>query len=147
MTNSILAIFMGYFTLINPWINSTQATDGDGKITITVHVKNLKNTDGNLRVTLFDSKDNFLQKGEQQIVSIDDKSKVTIAFQGVETGVYAVSVIHDEDNDGKMNTGIMGIPTEDYGFSNDAKGTFGPPKFEQAKFEVQGDKEIEININ
>jgi uncharacterized protein (DUF2141 family) len=45
-------------------------------------------------------------------------------------------VLHDEDNDGKMATKWMGQPAEGWGVSNDARGRFGPPSFEDAAFEV-----------
>lgn len=115
--------------------------------TLTVHVKNLKNTDGKLEITLFDSESSFLQKGIQQVVQIEDRSIVTIQFKGLVQGIYAISVVHDEDGNGEMNTGFLGIPIEDYGFSNNAKGRFGPPSFEQTKFQISGDQQIEININ
>ena len=47
---------------------------------------------------------------------------------------YAVSVVYDEDGNGKLNTGFLGIPSDPVGFSNNAKGTFGPPSFYKASF-------------
>jgi uncharacterized protein (DUF2141 family) len=55
-------------------------------------------------------------------------------------GEYAVSLFVDENSNGKMDKNAIGIPTEAYGFSNDASGNFGPPSFEQAKFVVGKDK-------
>lgn len=115
--------------------------------TLSVKIKKLKNTDGKLQVTLFDSEGNWLNNGEMQVVSVDNKSEVIVTFENVTPGTYAVSVVHDENNNGEMDTGLFGIPTEDYGFSNDAKGSFGPASFEDSKFEISANKEIEININ
>lgn len=114
---------------------------------LTVNIKNFKNTDGKVKVTLFDSEANFLSKGTGQEVSIEDKSMIQVVFENVAPGTYAVSIIHDENGNGDLDTGAFGIPTEDYGFSNNAKGMFGPPSFEDTKFEVTGDKEVVININ
>lgn len=117
--------------------------------TLTVKIKNLKNTDGKLQVSLFSSEANWLSEGEgeAQIIQFDDKAEVLVSFDNVSAGTYAVSVIHDENSNGDLDAGLFGIPTEDYGFSNDAQGRFGPASFEDSKFEVTGDSQIEININ
>ncbi|MBV9946835.1 MAG: DUF2141 domain-containing protein [Myxococcales bacterium] len=49
-------------------------------------------------------------------------------------GTYAVACFHDENDNGKLDTGLFGIPTEGTAISNDARGTFGPPSFDAAKF-------------
>ena len=59
-------------------------------------------------------------------------------FGAVPQGRYAVSLIHDENGNGKLDTRLM-IPREGYGFSRDAPVRMGPPKFAQAAFDVAGD--------
>lgn len=61
---------------------------------------------------------------------------VRAIFTGLPEGTYAVKVFHDVDDNGRMNVNWLGIPTEPYGFSNDAMGTFGPPDFKAASFKV-----------
>jgi len=69
-------------------------------------------------------------------------------FSGIPSGTYAVSVVHDENSNGKMDTNFMGIPREGVGSSNHAKGHFGPPKFEAAAFHFSGDREdLKITVN
>ncbi len=55
-------------------------------------------------------------------------------LENMPPGEYAISLLHDENDNEKMDTGLMGIPKEGYGASNDAKVTFGPPKFADARF-------------
>lgn len=55
------------------------------------------------------------------------------AFDGLECREYAVAVVHDEDGNGKLDTNFIGIPREGLGASRDARRTFGPPRFEDAK--------------
>jgi uncharacterized protein (DUF2141 family) len=55
-------------------------------------------------------------------------------YTDIPFGEYAVKIFHDEDNNGELDAGFFGIPTEDYGFSNNAKASFGPPDYEDAKF-------------
>ena len=114
---------------------------------LTVNIKNFKNTDGMVKVTLFDSKANFLSKGVGQKVDIKDKTMVQVIFKNVAVGTYAVAIIHDENGNGDLDTGAFGIPTEDYGFSNNAKGMFGPPSFKETKFEITGETSIEVYLN
>jgi uncharacterized protein (DUF2141 family) len=49
----------------------------------------------------------------------------------------AIAVFQDNDGNGKLTKSQMGIPREPYGFSNNARGILGPPKFKQAAFELE----------
>jgi uncharacterized protein (DUF2141 family) len=60
----------------------------------------------------------------------------TVRFQGLAPGDYAIQLFHDENGNGEMDSNLFGIPSEGYAFSNRARGSFGPPKFEQMKFTV-----------
>ena len=55
-------------------------------------------------------------------------------------------MFHDENANGKIDRNFVGIPKEGYGTSNDAKGFMGPPKYEDAKFELTADKKLVINV-
>jgi uncharacterized protein (DUF2141 family) len=122
---------------------SVMATDSNK---LTVVVKNMKNTNGNIRITLFDSEDNWLSNGETKISPIENSNEVIIEFENLPNGAYGISVIHDENSNKGLDTGTFGIPTEAYGFSNDARGMFGPASFEDSQFELKEDKQIEINV-
>jgi uncharacterized protein (DUF2141 family) len=67
-------------------------------------------------------------------------------FEDVPAGPFAVSAFHDEDRDRKLDTGLLGIPSEDYGFSRDARGTFGPPSFEAARLDMVAGESQQITI-
>ncbi len=76
-----------------------------------------------------------------------------LAAEGVEwalelpLGTYAVKVFQDLDNDGELDRGALGRPTEPYGFSNDARGRFGPPSWQEAHFEIdRPELRIEIGL-
>lgn len=61
---------------------------------------------------------------------------VTVTFKDVAPGTYAVTITHDENENGKMDTGFMGKPKEGYGASNNPQNKLTPPSFEQCKFDV-----------
>lgn len=114
--------------------------------TIVINISNFESNEGKVYVALYDSADTFLTKHVKgQIGEVSDL-KSTVTFEGVENGTYAISVFHDENGNGELDTQMFGIPSEPVGTSNNATGFFGPPEFEDAKFEVTG-KKIELNIN
>jgi uncharacterized protein (DUF2141 family) len=57
-------------------------------------------------------------------------------FKDLPPGRYGVMAYHDRNGDGRLNTLPVGLPTEPYGFSNGARGRFGPPRWREAAFEV-----------
>jgi uncharacterized protein (DUF2141 family) len=80
-----------------------------------------------------------------EILPIID-SVATFTIDSLEYGTYAIKVYHDENSDGELDTNILGIPSEDYGFSNDASGWFGPPSWEKSKF-LFNQKEMTVEIS
>ena len=60
-----------------------------------------------------------------------------LVLAGLPPGDYAIAAFHDEDRNGDLNTNLLGMPTEGYGFSNEARGTFGPPGFDAAAFTIK----------
>lgn len=118
---------------------------------IMVNVKGFESNDGKARLLIFSSKEkeSFPKEKDKAygkyIVPIKD-NMVNFTFENLPYGDYAISVHHDEDSNGKVNTNWIGMPNESLGASKDAKGTFGPPSFDKAK--VTLDKEqISIVIN
>ena len=69
----------------------------------------------------------------------------TLDFGAVPPGLYAVSVVHDENGNGKLDKRLM-MPREGYGFSRDAPVLFGPPRFAAAAFAVTGDTAQALKI-
>ncbi|MCM2680194.1 DUF2141 domain-containing protein [Echinimonas agarilytica] len=68
-----------------------------------------------------------------------------ITLHDLADGEYAVKMFHDENDNGQLDTNMLGIPSEPYGFSNEA-GAFGPASFEDAKVTVKGDTELRIKL-
>ncbi len=62
----------------------------------------------------------------------------TCVFVGVESGMYAIVAFHDENTNGDIDKNFLGIPTEDWCTSRNAKAIFGPPSFSAAKFLSRG---------
>lgn len=113
---------------------------------LTVNISGLNSSDGNLLVGIYNKKKSFLKKPiKSTIIKIENK-KALVLFRNLPKGIYAVSFVHDENDNKKMDTNFIGIPKEDYGCSNNATGFMGPPKYKDAKFVLEEDKTIEINL-
>ncbi|HTD05180.1 DUF2141 domain-containing protein [Undibacterium sp.] len=115
---------------------------------LTVNVKNLRSQNGMLMLALFNSADSFLKPEKQygaQMISASQQPGVMV-FKNLPAGRYAVSVFQDENRNGKMDSNMLGVPTERYGFSNNAMGTMGPPSFEQAAISLTDSREITIDL-
>lgn len=106
-----------------------------GKLQVTV--KNIKTETGDIRVGLFTNENDFLKKASDGKVVKASGKEVTVVFENLKPGSYAVSVIHDENANGELDTNLMGIPKEGFAFGNNAMGTFGPPSFDKAKVEME----------
>ena len=75
------------------------------------------------------------------------EGKARLVFAGLAPGRYALRVFADENGNGKLDTNLMGMPTERYGFSNDAKGNRAPPSFEAAAISVDADLQTVIHLH
>ena len=113
---------------------------------IEVTVENATNNEGKIFLALYNSETNFLEKSYKGTKSEIINNSCTITFEDIPSGPYAISVFHDENNNGEMDSNFMGIPKEDYGCSNDATGFMGPPKWKNAKFELKENKSITITL-
>jgi uncharacterized protein (DUF2141 family) len=117
---------------------------------VRVTIKGFRNTKGQALVSLFASAKGFPDKGniakERKAYRIVG-GQIQIRFDDVDAGTYAIAVLHDEDKDFKMKTGLFGIPKEGYGVSNNAEGRFGPPKFADAKFKVTASDDVQLTIS
>jgi uncharacterized protein (DUF2141 family) len=120
---------------------------GTGRVEVTV--TGLQSEKGEALVALFLSAagwpdDRTLAFGRAVLPIRDGQAVAT--FEDVPSGPFAVSVFHDEDLDGVLDTGLFGIPSEDYGFSRDARETFGPPGFEAARLDVVAGETKRVTI-
>ncbi len=113
---------------------------------LTVNIAGLNSNKGTLMVAVYNKKENFLKKQFKGALSKIENNKAIIVFKNLPKGEYAVSFVHDENDNKKMDTNFLGIPKEDYGCSNNATGFMGPPKYDDAKFQLSENKSIDITI-
>lgn len=109
-----------------------------------IHVKilDIRNSEGGVACALFESPTGFptefLQSATHiMIIKVRD-TQARCDFEDIAPGTYALAVIHDENMNGELDANWLGIPTEGYGFSNDAKALLGAPTFSAASFPYNG---------
>lgn len=116
---------------------------------IRINITNLRSNNGHLLISLFKDCNGYPEKAEQAVrrgkLVIKD-NKAWVVFTGLPTGRYAAAILHDENDDMKMNKTGLGLPKEGYGFSNNVMGAFGPPSCSRASFEYTTGSYKEISI-
>lgn len=138
------------FAGVTLWISSATLAQAPPENQIHVEITGLRNDKGQVLCSLFSSATDFPKKTEKAVAhstSVISDRRAVCEFSGVAPGTYAVSVFHDENSNGKLDTNFMGIPREGVGASNGAKGHLGPPKFDAAAFRFAGGRlELKITI-
>jgi uncharacterized protein (DUF2141 family) len=129
--NTILLLFwtLGMF---NPPTGSIQ-----------LNITKLRSSEGYVLVTLYASESGFPTDPSRAFRRLKlpiQNNRSEGVFTDIPYGTYAIGILHDENDNGKMESNFLGIPKEGYGASNNAKGTLGPPKFSDAKFTVDASK-------
>ena len=103
-----------------------------GQHTLVIEINDLRSNSGHILLQLFDEDQKTINDA---VGNIKDGTSV-ITFENLKQSLYAFRYFHDENDNDEMETNWMGIPKEGFGFSNNAKGTFGPPAFKKWLFQV-----------
>lgn len=106
--------------------------------TLSIKISNLRNNKGHIHLYVFDKNQNKITEANGKI----ENNECTITIQNLSSGEYAFKYFHDENSNDKLDCNWMKIPKEGYGFSNNARGNFGPPPFEKWVFEISGHKKM-----
>ena len=113
-------------------------------------IPNIKQ-DGIIYIAVYDNTDDYNSGDESQ--DIMAYNIIEPVFKGayskkisLKKGVYAIKVLVDNNDNGKIDINFFGIPKEQFGFSNNVRGILGVPKFEKASFKLNSNKKIEIKL-
>ena len=120
--------------LISMWCCSFQSTVNPTKLYVLV--SNMENDNGELILDFYTSKKGFLnaEYAVKRVVTTIKDGKGIFVITDLAEGEYALVLIHDENKNGEIDTNWFGLPKEALGASNNPQGSFGPPKYEDAKF-------------
>jgi uncharacterized protein (DUF2141 family) len=109
---------------------------------IHINILDIRNSRGTLACALFQSSAGFPKeylRHATSVMAVEIRdTQAGCEFVGIPPGTYALAVVHDENRNGKLDTNWLGVPTEGYGFSSDAKATLRAPSFSAASFRYDG---------
>jgi uncharacterized protein (DUF2141 family) len=139
---------LSYLTLVAlAWIALVPAAWADGGI-IRVQVSGFRNADGDLGCAMFSDPKTF--PGGEAIARVKvaaAKDGAECLFTGVQPGHYAISVLHDENRNGKMDrVPLIGMPREGYGVSNNKTYSTHAPLFDESAFDFDGHSELVLSV-
>ena len=104
--------------------------------TVTLKIDGVDVAVGEIRIAIFDSENRYMENPSLAEIVPVSKTNIEWQIENLAYGQYAIAVYHDKNKNGKLDTNMLGIPLEEYGFSNNARGRFGPASWSQAKFTV-----------
>ena len=140
-----------FLAVLAAGVAEAQTSNTSNTNTIKVDVVGLHNNDGEVYCALYSSADGFpdgFAKAAKTTTAKITNEQAVCEFPAVTPGEYAISVYQDENSNGKLDRNFMGMPKEGVGASNDAKGSFGPPKFADARFSYKGGpQELTIHLH
>lgn len=116
---------------------------------LSINITNLRNSKGHVLMSLYKDGKGYPNEPEKafrisKLTIADNTSSVSI--KGLPSGNYAIAILHDENDDSKMNKNFFGLPKEGYGFSNNVMGAFGPPPLSKASVTYNANEKKNITI-
>ena len=127
--------------LITALIANAQDTKG---VTLTVTIENVASNEGQI-LTVLHTRDTFMKgPGIQNFKSEAKPGSISFVFEDVKPGIYAISSMHDINENQRMDFQDNGMPKESYAMSG-SEIIIGPPTFQDVKFEVDGN-DLELNL-
>jgi uncharacterized protein (DUF2141 family) len=115
---------------------------------LTVCVSGLR-PQGEVLLAVFENADGFPDRDNatRSLSAPVTDNAVELTVDNLQTGNYAVAIFQDLNEDGVLNKGAFGVPSEPYGFSNNVRGSFGPPSFDAASFALaQRSKQVNVTV-
>jgi uncharacterized protein (DUF2141 family) len=122
----------------------------DGVGTLVVEIEGLRNVEGGIALSVYRSAEGFPDDTSTVFRSAQREltggATPVFRFDDLQFGHYAISILHDENGNGELDTSLLGVPSEGFGFSNNPRIGFGAPSFESCRFRFDG-PEITISIS
>ncbi|HQV38094.1 MAG: DUF2141 domain-containing protein [Flavobacteriales bacterium] len=141
LINSSLALLFLFSAFVTP---------NDASYSLTVEVKGLRNSTGEVQFALYNKDgtipDEHFEKYYKLLKAEIIDGASTVLFENIPQGTYAVNILHDENKNGEIDKGFI-LPKEGIGFSNIASiGLRNKPSFSKASFDLKSDRTIEVKV-
>ena len=134
-------VWVGFLVLASTGFSEPSPAGESDRGVLRVKVVGARNAKGKIGVALFQESTGFPTNDSaalrRQQADIDSQTmRAEVVFDDLPPGVYAVSVLHDENMNGKLDKNFFGAPTEGYGASNNPGKKMRAHTFEEAKFSM-----------
>ncbi len=139
MKRLMISFLLTFLTFLTGHAGEKSVSQGS----INVEVSGMRSNAGEVRVNLYDSKDGFPSEPKKAVMALVSKienNESKVVFKDIPFGDYAISVLHDENGNKKMDLNWLMIPKEGFGASNNSKGSLGPPSFSNARFRLESEE-------
>lgn len=127
-----MALLLGMFGNVSAQEMPDYITENTS--TFRLQVEGLGKVEGEIRIAMFNSSESYTKEPVYTVVLPVDSTVVEWKVDELPFGAYAIAVYHDKNENGKLDTNLLGIPKERYGFSNNARGKFGPASWNDSFF-------------
>ena len=108
--------------------------------TLTIVIEDIRDTGGTVQVQVLAGQAQFEGGGAAaQFIEQAAAGSLTVVAEDLPPGEYAIRIMHDVNGNDELDANFVGAPTEPYAFSNNARGMFGPAKWEDARFTLEGE--------
>ncbi len=117
--------------------------------TLSISIKNIQSDKGNIALQVFSNAEQYKGSAQPIIAFILTAEALKGSFSIVDlpAGFYGARIMHDLNGNGELDTNFVGLPKEPYGFSNNATANFGPPKWNDIRFQLDGSNQQIIDLN
>jgi len=117
---------------------------------LTIELSNLGDATGKVMLNLLrnDAQMQNAEPAEASMMLNPSADGIRFTLHNLPAGTYGVQVMHDENGNGELDANLVGMPKEPWGFSNNAKGRFGPPKWQDVQFTIDSEAVVQsITLN
>lgn len=145
MKQTIILLIVPLMLLLSSFTDNSKEN-----YSLTIEVENLRNSKGVVQVALYNKEGSIPDEHYKNYLRMEKvvikNGKIECTFPNLPKGTYAVNILHDENNNGKINKGLI-LPKEGLGFSNYSSiGLTNRPNFKKASFELEEDKTISVKV-
>jgi uncharacterized protein (DUF2141 family) len=126
------------------WATAPSPAGGD----ITVAVSTVRNRNGQIICALFDTAAGFEKRVPlARVIARPEVPSTTCMFHTVKAGIYAITAIHDENDNGRLDKTFFGRPTEEYGISKNHTYAMHGPRFSESSFSFPGTGDVSVAVH
>lgn len=136
MVRILISVVIYAISLVGNAQSNTNMSIKESTFKVNIQINKVSSDQGKIYFGLYDSQESFTNRKPLKRTHTEIKNgKAIVVFENLKPGIYAITCYHDANSNGQMDFELSGIPTEDYGMTNNIM-SFGPPQFVDGKFEL-----------